>query len=224
MNPIGAPSENRHGQPWHGDYLRMPPRRASRTPRLSGTKSRRGARRGTPSQAATFAYYDRRSGETTWEPPPTGYLRRDGLLVLATGEVCEDPANVLGDAEKARNAAEAAASDLFGVLALRAAEPLEALQEFTKERLALENGDIRTVRDERFDGVCGTLEEMANELHYAGRLGKPGAKPPLALLKSAEAADEEAAAATKADLQARPVSVVSEAPEICMAGRGVARF
>ena len=99
---------------------------------------------------------------------------------------------MLGDAEKARNAAEAAASDLFGVLALRAAEPLEALQEFTKERLALEDGDIRTVRDERFDGVCGTLEEMANELHYAGRLGKPGARPPLALLKSAEAADEEA--------------------------------
>ena len=43
------------------------------------------------------------------------------------------------------------------------------------------------VQDERFDDACVALEQLSNELHYAGRLGKPGAKPPLRLANAANA-------------------------------------
>ena len=143
---------------------------------------------------ATFMYYDDKARTQEWEPPPSGYLRRDGLLVLTNGRICEDPDNVLGDAEKARNAAEAAAAHLLGLLSAQASQPLADLQSFLAERLALENGDIRTVQDERFDDACVTLESLSNELHYAGRLGKPGAKPPLRLTEGAAKASADDAA------------------------------
>lgn len=143
---------------------------------------------------ATFMYYDDKARTQEWEPPPSGYLRRDGLLVLTNGRICEDPDNVLGDAEKARNAAEAAAAHLLGLLSAQASQPLADLQSFLSERLALENGDIRTVQDERFDDACVTLESLSNELHYAGRLGKPGAKPPLRLAEGAAKASADDAA------------------------------
>ena len=96
---------------------------------------------------AAFMYFDDRARTQEWEPPPSGYLRRDGLLVLTNGAVCEDPDNVLGDAEKARNAAEAAAAHLLGLLSAEASKPLSDLQTFLEERLALEGGDVRMVQD-----------------------------------------------------------------------------
>ena len=58
------------------------------------------------------------------------------MLVLTNGVVCEDPENILGDAEKARNAAEAAAATLFGLLSERAAAPLANVRTFLSEQSA----------------------------------------------------------------------------------------
>lgn len=99
--------------------------------------------------------------------------------MLTNGIVCEDPENVLGDAERARNAAEAAAASLFGSLSGDALGPLASVKDFLSERLALEAdaGDIRAVGDPRFDEMCRTLAALADDLHAAGRLGKPGRRP-----------------------------------------------
>jgi hypothetical protein len=34
------------------------------------------------------------SGEALWEPSAMGYTKSDGLLVLANGEIIEDPAKI----------------------------------------------------------------------------------------------------------------------------------
>ena len=61
------------------------------------------------------------------------------------------------------------------------------------------------VQDERFNETCSTLEALSNELYYAGRLGRPGAKPPVrveqeALQAGIEKRVQEAVAATVVDL------------------------
>ena len=38
--------------------------------------------------------------EPVWEPPGTGYTKKDGKLVLVTGKVIEDPLNELSEEEK----------------------------------------------------------------------------------------------------------------------------
>ena len=125
---------------------------------------------------ARFVYYSETSRQTAWEPPPSGYLRRDALLVLTTGRVMEDPENTLDDARRAHNAAENAANQLLGSLSRKVAHPLEQVRDFLAERLALplESSDVRAVQDEDFDAFCTTLQELADGLHKAGRLGKPG--------------------------------------------------
>ena len=103
------------------------------------------------------------------------------MLVLATGEAVEDPDHVLNDQQQAANAAADAAKLLFGLYSEKASKPMEELQGFLQERLALGGAasDVRMVQDERFNETCSTLETLSNELYYAGRLGRPGAKPPV---------------------------------------------
>ena len=74
-----------------------------------------------------------------------------------------------------------AAKLLFGLYSEKASKPMEELQGFLQERLALGGAasDVRMVQDERFNETCSTLETLSNELYYAGRLGRPGAKPPV---------------------------------------------
>ena len=132
-------------------------------------------------QGAAFYYYDHTKNQSFHEPPKTGYKRRDELLVLATGEAVEDPDHVLNDQQQAANAAADAAKLLFGLYSEKASKPMEELQGFLQERLALGGAasDVRMVQDERFNETCSTLETLSNELYYAGRLGRPGAKPPV---------------------------------------------
>ena len=54
-------------------------------------------------------YYNESTGESFWEPPRSGYTKADGLLVLETGQVIQDPDNVaeidlFGDDDDARQA------------------------------------------------------------------------------------------------------------------------
>ena len=127
-------------------------------------------------EEARFVYYSEQSRQVAWEPPPSGYFRRDALLVLTTGRVMEDPENTLDDARRAANAATTAVAQLLGSLSRQANAPLEHVRDFLAERLALpvECSDVRAVQDEDFDAFCQTLQQLADGLHKAGRLGKPG--------------------------------------------------
>ena len=142
-------------------------------------------------QGAAF-YYVTREEPSFHEPPELSYKRRDELLVLATGEAVEDPDHVLNDQQQAANAAADAAKLLFGLLE-KASKPMEELQGFLQERLALGGAasDVRMVQDERFNETCSTLETLSNELYYAGRLGRPGAKPPVRVEQEALQAELE---------------------------------
>ena len=88
---------------------------------------------------------------------------------------------MLNDQQQAANAAADAAKLLFGLYSEKASKPMEELQGFLQERLALGGAasDVRMVQDERFNETCSTPETLSNELYYAGRLGRPGAKPPV---------------------------------------------
>lgn len=144
-------------------------------------------------QGAAFYYYDKKLNQSFHEPPNSGYLRRDGLLVLGNGTVSEDSDNVLNDQQAAANAAADAARLLFGLYAEKAQEPMNNFLAFTQQRLALEGAasDVRMVQDERFNETCSTLEMLSNELYYAGRLGRPGAKPPVRVEQEAIQAEIE---------------------------------
>jgi len=45
-------------------------------------------------------YYNAATGEALWEPPPTGYTKAGGMLVLANGKIIQDPLNLLTEEEK----------------------------------------------------------------------------------------------------------------------------
>ena len=38
-----------------------------------------------------MVYLNESTGEDLWEPPASGYTKHDGSLVLASGEIAEDP-------------------------------------------------------------------------------------------------------------------------------------
>eukprot|EP01029_Cantina_marsupialis_P018430 TRINITY_DN4231_c0_g1_i1.p1 TRINITY_DN4231_c0_g1~~TRINITY_DN4231_c0_g1_i1.p1 ORF type:complete len:906 (-),score=211.38 TRINITY_DN4231_c0_g1_i1:291-3008(-) len=52
-------------------------------------------------QRRQYFYYDPQTEQSEWEPPRTGYTRQDGMLVLATGKVIENPEIQLEDGEVA---------------------------------------------------------------------------------------------------------------------------
>ena len=118
--------------------------------------------------AGLFYYRNDKTRTAEWEPPKTGYKRRDGYLVLADGTIRDDPTDVATDARKAAIAANAAADDLLGRLSTEATKPLAHLRAFLAQRLAIDGFDVRAVRDQRFDDLCDVLQDVSTDL--AGRL------------------------------------------------------
>lgn len=56
--------------------------------------------------AKSFFYLHQETGEAFWEVPSIGYTRVDGMLVLATGQVIEDPLLKMTDEERRLKALE----------------------------------------------------------------------------------------------------------------------
>ena len=88
------------------------------------------------------------------------------------------------------NAAADAAKLLFGLYSEKASKPMEELQGFLQERLALGGAasDVRMVQDERFNETCSTLETLSNESRQDARkhdvlcdgtAGRPGGRSPV---------------------------------------------
>ena len=59
--------------------------------------------------------------EPTWDVPPGGYTRKDGMLVLATGKVIEDPLTTMTDEERRAKELETKCSECESRDATRAA-------------------------------------------------------------------------------------------------------
>ncbi|KAJ8608577.1 hypothetical protein CTAYLR_005956 [Chrysophaeum taylorii] len=117
-------------------------------------------------------------------PPPTGYKRRDGMLVLATGAVVIDPEDAAADAERARRAAFAAAEHLLGVLGEQALASIQKTRDFLGGL-----DDLREFREPRFDAFCRVVRDLATELETAGN---PPSSSDAVLVATEQARDEEA--------------------------------
>ena len=138
--------------------------------------------------AYKWFYYNAETKQALWEPPPNGYTKKDGKLVLVTGKVIDDPLNRETEEEAEAAAKAAEAEGKLGELTEAAEAPLRELKEFLQDRelwatgsgaagAALSSRDLREVQDDHFDTMCHMIAELAHELHQAGRLGPPGARP-----------------------------------------------
>ena len=92
----------------------------------------------------SWFYFNESTGEARWEPSALGYTKSDGLLVLASGEIIEDPLNVESTAKRERGEDEYNYDDAAEEAA--AAARLAAAEKKKSSRLCSECMDRVAIR------------------------------------------------------------------------------